>query len=332
MARRRTDLKQGGKYVLGSLLVEALLLAPKTNVKLGEKEYAVGGVFPMLQREIAEGVRTAFNTVVPKAAVNVEAFLRRLDLKEKIIEKSIWFVYDYMEQFSLNTIVTGALERSNLVDVSKINGLLTDYINGILANKYDRDRLIASITDMLVSAVSVIVEGTPLSVLFSDYLADSLKATASEYLEKFLHTENGEILVERVLSAAEQFENLTLASFLERNMNLGRREAEQFLSNLYEQLVGSDMVATYSNLALGDALYARIAGMDYEAVFKDLTENRWRELLQVTLTAAGAGLSIMNVSKNMDRRAEKRANKKSAKLEKKAAKLQKKAAKKRSRK
>ena len=108
MARRQKvkvkDLRQSGKFFLASIIVEGLLLAPETTIKLGGKDIRIGGIIPLLQNEIATGVRDGLDRVLPKGAKTIESKLRETGIKEKVTEKVLWFVYDYMEQFTLNSI------------------------------------------------------------------------------------------------------------------------------------------------------------------------------------------------------------------------------------
>ncbi len=92
------------------------------------------------------------------------------------------------------------------------------------------------------------------------------------------------------------------------------------------------MVADISNTGLGEQLYTKIAGMDYDQVFQDITKNHWRELIQVTMSAAGVGMFFLNQSRKVEAKQEKKTEKKAKKAykksNKKAAKADAKAAKK----
>ncbi len=74
----------------------------------------IGGIIPMLQKEIAAGVRDGLNAVLPKAATTVENTFRQTPIKDIAIEKILWFVYDYMKDVTLNSLVTTVLDRANL--------------------------------------------------------------------------------------------------------------------------------------------------------------------------------------------------------------------------
>ena len=313
------ELRQGGKYMLASIAVEAALLAPKTTVRVAEKDYEIGGIVPMFQEEIAVLIRDGLNTFIPKTAVTAESVFRRYNVKDKIVDRAIWFIYDYMEQFTLNSIVTGIVEKTNLVDIDKV-GMLRDYIARVLENKDDREKLIDGLTDALLNALAVIAQGTALSIFLNDETAKRVKFTVSDLIDQGMKTESGRIMVDRVLTAVEQFETLTLGGFFERSLGMNRREVEAYINDFYEKLVGSDMVGHYSNLGLGDELYAKISGMDYDEVFKNITQNHLQDLVRVTMAAASVGLYVLSVSDKLDARSEKRAAKKAKKAEKKARK------------
>ncbi|MBQ8063005.1 MAG: hypothetical protein IJ230_03615 [Clostridia bacterium] len=327
------DLRYSGKFILASVIVEGLLLAPKTKVQWNGREVEIGGVIPMLQKEIAAGVRDGMNAVLPTVAARVEAAVRQTGVKEQVMEKVLWFVYDYMEQFTLNSVTTTVMERANLHVNEKMTGLFRDYLQEVLDSKDDREKLIFGITDFLLNSAATIFQGTSVESFLTGGLRNNIKLTVADYVDRGLQTENGAILVDRLLGAVEQFETLTLASFLERNLDLPRPAFEKFLSDLYEKYLGTEMVAYFSNLELSSKVYRQIAGMDYDAVFRDITKNRWQDLVRVTLSAASVGLYITNVSNKMDARDEKKRSKKQAKIEKKGAKkAAKKAAKKSKRK
>lgn len=314
------DIRYSGKYILASVIVEGLLLAPKTTVTWNGKDIQIGGIIPMLQKEIAAMARDGANTVAPKAATTVEGLVRQTNLKDFAMEKILWFVYDYMEQFTLNSVVTTVLDKANLSANTKMTGLFRDYLQEVLDSKDDREKLIAGITDFLINSAGTVLDDTSVSAFLNGGMRDNVKATVADYVDKWLQTENGAILVDRILNAVEQFETLTLAGFLERNYDLPRPAFEKYLSDLYEEYLGTNMVARYSNLGVGEDLYAKIADMDYDAVFKDIIQNHWRDLLQVTLTAASVGVWFLNVSNKMEAKSEKKRAKKAKKDAKKDAK------------
>ena len=316
-ALRKAGIKDGGKYVLTSVIVEALLLAPKTTVKIGEKDYLVGGVFPMLQKEIATVLRDTLNRVVPKAAVTAESFLRGFDLKSKILDKAVWFVYDYMEPYTLETILNTVLTRAGLEN-NQVTGFLRDYLKQLLDDKGDREKLVNALTDIVLGAIGVVLRETNLSMFINEG-SSGLRFTISDILDNALQSEMGDQLIERLLMSVEQFETMNLAGFLEQRFGMTRRDVEQWLDDFYEKSVGTEMVGHYSNLALGDAVYLNIANMDYDKVFKDITQNHWQDLVQVTLTAAGVGAYIMSIAHKKDAKTEAKKARKEEKKTKKAA-------------
>ena len=212
------------------------------------------------------------------------------------------------------------IERANLPVNDKVNGLFRDYLQEILTSKDDRDKLISGFTDFLMNTMSSVFAGTSVESFLNGGLRENVKSVISEYVEKGMQTETGSILVERLLGAVENFETLTLASFLERSFDLPRPAFEKYLSDLYEKYLGSDLVARCVNHEFSEELYEKISGMDYDAVFKDITKNHWRDLLGVTATAASVGVAILNFSNRMDARSEKKAAKRNEKREKKASK------------
>ena len=317
---RVKDLRVSGKYMLASLIVEGLLLAPKTTIRWDGKDLQIGGVIPMLQKEIAAGVRDTLDKVLPQAATALEAAVRQTGLKETVTQKLVWFLYDYMEQFTLNSIVTTVIERANLPVDPRMTGLFRDYLQQVLDSKDDRDKLISGITDFLMNTMSSVFAGTSVAAFLNGGLQDNVKATISEYVDKGMQTETGYVLTERLLGAVENFETLTLGSFLEKNFDLPRPAFEKYLSDLYEYYLGTDLVARCANHEISDELYRKIAGMDYDAVFKDITKNHWRDLLGVTTTAASVGVTILNYANKLEARDQKKAAKKSRKREKKETK------------
>lgn len=316
-ALRAAGLKDGGKFVLTSVIVEALLLAPKTTVKLGDKEYLVGGVFPMLQKEIATGVRDTLNRFLPKAAGDAESFLRGFDLKEKLLDKAVWFIYDYMEPYTLETIVSAVLTRAGLEN-TQVTGLLRGYLTQVLSNKDDREKLVDGLTDLALSAVGIVLRESNLSA-FVNAGGNNLRFTISDVLDRALQSEAGEQLIDRLLEAVEQFETMNLAGFLEFRLGMTRADVEQWIDDFYERYVGTEMVGRYSNLGLGDSLYWKIAGMDYDKVFQDITQNHLRELVQVTMTAAGIGAYVMSIVHKKEAKAAAKQERKENKATKKAA-------------
>ena len=312
------DIRYSGKYILASVIVEGLLLAPKTTITWQGKEVQVGGVIPMLQKEIAGAVRNGVNTVLPKAATTVENAFRQTPVKQIVIEKTLWFVYDFMSDVTLNSLVTTVLERAGLSDTIKLEGLFRDRLQAVIDSKDDREKLIAGLSDFLINTANTVFAGTSVSAFLNGGLGDNVKATVADYIDKGLDTELGGTVVSRVLDAVEQFETLTLAGFLERYFDLPRPAFEKFLSDTYEKYLGTQMVADMSNTGIGDELYSKIAGMDYDRVFQDITKNHWRELVQVTMSAAGVGMYFLNQSRKAEAKQEKKTEKKARKAYKKS--------------
>lgn len=322
------DLRYSGKYILASVLVEGLLLAPKMTITVGGKDLQIGGVLPMLQNEIAAGVRDGVNRVAPKFARKVETKAREKQIKETVIDKAEWLVYERLANVTLNSLATGILSHTNLAGTANLDGLFRDRLQTVIANKDDRDMLIASLTDFIFNTANTIFAGTSVSAFLNGGLGDNVKATVAELVDRGLQTEFGANLVNRLLDAVEQFETMTLAGFLERYYQLPRPAFRQYLADLYEKYLGTRMVAELSNLQLGEELYQKISSMDYDAVLQDMLKHHWRELIQVTLTAASVGLFFLNQSRKLDAKQEKREARKIKKAAKKSAKKAAKAAKK----
>lgn len=320
------DIRYSGKYILASVIVEGLLLAPKTRVPWNGKEIEIGGIIPMLQKEIASFTRDGVNTVAPKAANKVESLVRQTNLKELLMDRILWFIYDYMEQFTLNSVATSIMDKAGLQMNTKMTGLFRDYLQDVLDSKDDREKLIAGITDFLLNSANTLFAGTSVSLFLTGGLSDNIKRTVSDYVEKGLQTETGAVVIDRILNAVESFETLTLAGFIERNLEMPRPVFEKYLSDLYEKYVGTQMVEKYSDRSLGEELYEKIAGMDYDKVFKDITTNHWRDLIQVTLSAASVGLFFLNASNRAEAKTERKQEKKQKKAVKKETKKSVKAA------
>lgn len=224
------DIRYSGKYILASVIVEALLLAPKTTITWQGKEVQVGGVLPMLQKEIAGVLRNGVNTFLPKAATTVENMLRQTPIKDIAIEKILWFVYDYMSDVTLNSLATTVLDRAGLSDTIKLEGLFRDRLQDVIDSKDDREKLIAGLADFLINTANTVFAGTSVAALLNGGLGDNVKGTVAEYIDRGLQTELGSTVVGRVLDAVEQFETLTLAGLLERYFDLPRPAFEKFLS------------------------------------------------------------------------------------------------------
>ncbi|MEE1301127.1 MAG: hypothetical protein UHI93_11345, partial [Acutalibacteraceae bacterium] len=214
------DIRYSGKYILASVIVEALLLAPKTTITWQGKEVQVGGVLPMLQKEIAGVLRNGVNTFLPKAATTVENMLRQTPIKDIAIEKILWFVYDYMSDVTLNSLATTVLDRAGLSDTIKLEGLFRDRLQDVIDSKDDREKLIAGLADFLINTANTVFAGTSVAALLNGGLGDNVKGTVAEYIDRGLQTELGSTVVGRVLDAVEQFETLTLAGLLERYFDL----------------------------------------------------------------------------------------------------------------
>lgn len=306
MARKNMswdDMKTGGKFLAGSILLEALLLAPKKDVKVGGKTITLQGLFPLSQKYVATFAEGALNEALPKAAEIGASLLLKTKIEPFVRDKILWLLYDFLDKYSLNSLVSLIFDKTSFLEGNKFSSALRTYLEDIIKNKDGRDNLVQNLTNGILNAIQVLADGTIFSVLINDRVASVIKETASAILEHLVNSDAGNSVAEKLLEAVEHLESLTVASFLTNNLGIPRESMGQMIDTFYDKYLGKTMVQSLRDQHLGSQAYFNLSNLDYNAFFNELWENHLDELLRVAIGGASAGMYLLSSGKSAKERA-----------------------------
>lgn len=318
------EYQMGAKIVLASLALEALILAPQKTLKIGSKEVTVQGLLPLSQKGVAKAAQLALDNVVPFAMTQADKLLQKAGLKDKAIAKITHFIYDYLEKFSLSKLVTFVMNHNRLMDKNKTTTALRDYANGVLTKEREKEQLLDGVSDSVVNAIQTMTDGTLISLLLNDKAKAFISDFVAELVERFLASDLGKAALDKIFDVIDSMEHMTLSYFLTNKMNYPKERMAEDLEKLYSRYLGEELRARYAERNLGAQVYANVHDMDYDSVYEKLKQEHLGDILQVSLTAASAGIYIMNKLYKHNRKTEARKEKKELRAAKKSAKKSKK--------
>jgi len=299
------DIQAGTKFFIGSLLAEALIFAPRKTIKVGEKELTIQGLFPMMQGQIASGAEKVLNTFMPDAVDKGVDALLSTKLEPLLRDKTTWFLYDYLEQFSLNSVLQKLFEQSSLLEKNKFSNALRSYLTGVLQNRDNRDDFVDSLSKGVVNALGILADGSILSILMNDNITDAIKDTVSAVVDQAVSSKGGESVVQQLLGVVSQMEEITVGSFLTDHVGISRDQMGQKIDDLYDQYLGKTMVENLRKKNLGGQVYADLINMEYDTFFKNLINNHLYDLIRVAIGAASIGLFLKDKDDDFSTRVQK---------------------------
>ena len=312
MAKKRYDkltvrqLKQGAKYMALGFALEAAILAPSKDVKIGNKEFTVGGIFTTTQSELASIALKVLNIALPTAAKQVDSLLKKTDVQNIVRDRIVGFLYDDLAAYFVNALISKAFNSSGFLEKNRLTAAFRTYLSGVLENNDNRENLIKGITDSVISAVNVLTDGTLLSLLFGDAATESAAAYVSGIVEKALLTEAGDETLEKILSVIADLDIITVPFVLESFFRLPKEEMIRLFDEKFSYYLGEGLVERAEQRKLGDEVGGIIDGIEYNEFFDKLIEDHLYDLLKVGLTAAGIGISILDHQDKVAKRKMKR--------------------------
>jgi len=299
------ELKTGAKFFVGSLLAEAVIFAPKREVKIGGAKLTLQGLFPLTQNLLAGGSQKVLDTVVPGAADKLTDLLLKTQLEPFVRDKILWFLYDYLEQFTLSKVMGKLFDRSSLLERNKFSTALRDYLSGVLSNQDDRKDFVDSLTKGIMDSMGVMTDGTILSLVLNDKLLDVVKDTVEAVVDHFMSSQTGDQIVEQLLKNVQNMDQYTVPYFLEEKMGIPRAKMAAMIDALYDRYLGKTMAQNVRSKNLGSQVAFNLSNLNYERFYDELIHNHLDDLLRVAVLAASAGIFMMNKTDSVSTRLKK---------------------------
>ena len=277
----------GALAFAGSIATQKILLAPKKTVTVSENiKIPVQGLIPFSQKYVAIASKEWFNTLLPMSLRGVDSIFTKLDVKKRIREFVLWVLYDFLNQFSLNTLVSKVLLHFDFFDKETYKNVLRDLINRLLNEKADRDAMIQSITKEIVHILRSLSEGTLLAIVFNDKFATALSGTIAAAIDRFINNEAASKVTDFLFNMVTHLEDMTFTYVLIHVFGIKRDDMAGYIDNFYDSMFGSKMIDSLEALHLGDVAYELISAINYDDLYKIINEEMQNDMLRVNITAA----------------------------------------------
>lgn len=300
-------------YVI-SAATQKVLLTPSGSVELTQNiKIPVKGLIPFSQRYIANISRVALNNMLPFFAKSTSSFFSLLKTKDRLREGVLWFIYDFLNRYSLNTLVSKVLSRFSFVEKGAYKDVLRELIQRIITEKTDRDAIIQLITSEIVSLLRLLSEGTLAAMIFNDRFASAASVTIATAVDRFLENDAASKFTDFFFRIVSQLEDITVTTILTSLFKLDRAQLGAMIDSVYDSVIGDKMVDTVRDLKLGDLAYEMISGVDYDALYGYISENMSDSLKRLNITGATAAMYFFSGAKGIVFKAQKRSNKKAEK-------------------
>lgn len=291
----------------GSAVTQRILIQPKTDIKITENfSIPIQGVLPFSQKYVAEISQKALNEMLPLSMSAAVSICEKLHVREEFKKGVLWFVYDFMGKYSLNTFVNFVFGRFTTLDTNKYKDVIRDYIQNIITEKADRDEIIQKATMEVIHLMRLVTEGTVASMLFSDRFAEAASGTVAAAIDRFLANDAASKLTDYIFGIASQLEDITIPSFLTNVLGLGRTELANLIDVTYDSILGPETINMVRELRVGDVVYQLISSIDYNHVYDYVSNN---DLVKLNVTGAMTAMSFYATAKKLARRHYRRKDK-----------------------
>ncbi len=292
---------------LGSSITQEILLMPKREINItGDIKIPLQGILPFSQQYLANVAKVAFNEALPVGFKFATSALDKVNAKQRIKDLTLWFMYDFLSKYSLNSAVSALLHRVSFVDKEKYRDVLRDFIQKLISEKADRDAIIESATTEVVRILRIITEGTLASMIFNERFAEAASGTVAAAIDRFLDNEAAARLTDYLLSLINQLEDVTFGNFLTNMLGLDRDAMGNLIETTYDTFFGERFSDMVKDIRLGDILYDLITNVDYDEVYNYMKNNMGNELSRLSVGGAMAAMSFYSASKGLARRYYKR--------------------------
>lgn len=288
---------------LGSSAIQEVLLMPKMEIKITDDiKIPVQGLLPLSQKYVALITQKALNEVIPAVFVTTTKVLDKLSARDRTRDALIWFLYDFLGKYSLNSLFSTVSRKTGMVDEDRYKDVLRELIEKYINEKVDRDIFIKHATKEVVRILRIITEGTLASMLFNERFAEAASGTIAAAIDRFLDNEAAARLSEYLLTFVNQIDDVTVPAILEKVFGLDRLEMANLFDKTYDSAIGVKAADFVNNIRLGDITYDLIASVDYNMVYNYTKNNMGNDLFKLSLGGAMTAMSLYSGSKKIARR------------------------------
>lgn len=286
--------------LFGSAAFQRVLIQPKTEIKINDNiKIPVMGILPFSQQYLANITKKALNDVLPvtmNLAVNT---LEKLHVREEFKKGILWFVYDFMDKYSFNTVISAVLRKFNIVDKEKYKDVLREIIQKLITEKTDRDALIQSATSEIVRIMRLVSEGTVASMIFNDRFAEAASRTIATAIDRFLDNDAAGRLTDYLLKFISQLEDITLPNLMTNVFGVDRVALSNLIDTAYDAVLGERTIEMVRDMRAGDLAYQLITSIDYDELYKYMSSSMNNDLMRLNVSGAMTAMSFYAGAKRM---------------------------------
>lgn len=289
--------------LFGSAAFQRVLIQPKTEIKINDNiKIPVMGILPFSQQYLANITKKALNDVLPvtmNLAVNT---LEKLHVREEFKKGILWFVYDFMDKYSFNTVISAVLRKFNIVDKEKYKDVLREIIQKLITEKTDRDALIQSATSEIVRIMRLVSEGTVASMIFNDRFAEAASRTIATAIDRFLDNDAAGRLTDYLLKFISQLEDITLPNLMTNVFGVDRVALSNLIDTAYDAVLGERTIEMVRDMRAGDLAYQLITSIDYDELYKYMSSSMNNDLMRLNVSGAMTAMSFYAGAKKLAKR------------------------------
>ncbi len=290
-----------------SAATQKILLSPKRIYAFGDNiRIPVQGLFALSQDTVASAVRSALNTGLPWYARTLSNTCNSFGLKNGIRETTVWFVYDFLGRYSLNTVLSYFIDKNDDFDRESYKTAFSDLVQRYINKKSDRDALIQGITAEIVHILRALSEGTLAALVFNDRFATALSGTLAAAIDRFIENEAATRITDFFFDVAGHLEKMTFPNFLSGVLGITREKMAAYIDLAYDLVLGETMVEAFENAHFGDAMYETIIGIDFDAVGRYVETELKSDSHKLNMTATSAALYVFSGVTGVVAKADKR--------------------------
>lgn len=289
--------------LFGSAAFQRVLIQPKTEIKINDNiKIPVMGILPFSQQYLANITKKALNDVLPVTMTLAVNTLEKLHVREEFKKGVLWFVYDFMDKYSFNTVISAVLRKFNIVDKEKYKDVLREIIQKLITEKTDRDALIQSATSEIVRIMRLVSEGTVASMIFNDRFAEAASRTIATAIDRFLDNDAAGRLTDYLLKFISQLEDITLPNLMTNVFGVDRVALSNLIDTAYDAVLGERTIEMVRDMRAGDLVYQLITSIDYDELYKYMSSSMNNDLMRLNVSGAMTAMSFYAGAKKLAKR------------------------------
>lgn len=270
-------------FVAQHALVKAMFM-PQKRIEIGGFNVPVEGFFSKYQTNIAYTVDKAVNKVLknPKLLPPIQKALTNQQLKDKIFDFIIKFIYETGDKKTINELVEMVLDKQKKEDLVKE---LKEFIAKILVEKTDKEVLGTLMANEGIKIFREVTSGTILEKFLSERVFASIANGISSSINKFIETKGKDKILDITFAEIDSIMEFTVPELLKK-LSINDVVMRDILKVIYDAIILDVIPAVLDNVDFGDMAKSGILKIKVEKVY-DFLNKRYSKAVLVLDTVVG---------------------------------------------